>query len=143
MTDGEWQHYKATVRPVRKKARDSGLRAAAKPVAIKRQRTANVVERTDFAAGSPQLPRLDLHGMTEAAAHAALHDFVIAQHAEGARQLLIITGKGRGGDGILRRNLPLWCEHPALQRLITELALAPPRLGGSGAFLVSLSKPKP
>src|SRR3954465_2719892 len=54
--------------------------------------------------------RLDLHGMTEAAAHAALDRFIEQAWRQGARMLLVITGKGGAGrgEGVLKRNLPRW-----------------------------------
>jgi DNA-nicking Smr family endonuclease len=38
--------------------------------------------------------RLDLHGMHQAEAHAALRRFLFSCHANGARWVLVITGKG-------------------------------------------------
>ena len=55
--------------------------------------------------------RLDLHGMTAAAAHTALVAFLLRSHDRGLRLVLVITGKGqRNGPlseskGILRRQL--------------------------------------
>src|SRR5262249_10956551 len=55
--------------------------------------------------------RIDLHGRTQAEAHDALVHFLRTRRAEGARVVLVITGKGtRGVDadrGILRRQVPL------------------------------------
>jgi DNA-nicking Smr family endonuclease len=39
--------------------------------------------------------RIDLHGMTQAAAHPALSGFIMRARAEGKRLVLVITGKGR------------------------------------------------
>lgn len=83
---------------------------------------------------------LDLHGMTQDAAHAALSTFLATQYQHGTRQVLIITGKGRGGEGLLKRNLPHWCENPALLKFIDSITIAPARLGGSGAFVVMLRR---
>src|SRR5207237_8486169 len=61
--------------------------------------------------------RIDLHGMTQADAHAALAHFLRRAQNDGARVVLVITGKGArpGGDGysergVLRRQVPLWLE---------------------------------
>src|SRR4051794_7834920 len=43
--------------------------------------------------------RIDLHGMTEAAAHAALDRFVRLAWQRGSRVLLVITGKGSTEGG--------------------------------------------
>ena len=32
--------------------------------------------------------------------------------------MLVITGKGRAGDGVLRREVPLWFGQPPLDRLV-------------------------
>ena len=74
--------------------------------------------------------RLDLHGMTEASAYKALTRFIAACVKDGQHLTLIITGKGRQGDGILRRNLPLWLETPALRRHV--IAIAPAFAGDGG-----------
>lgn len=83
---------------------------------------------------------LDLHGMTEAKAHQAVMRFIPAQHKRGTRLLLIITGKGRGADGVLRRNFPRWCETPDLAKLILALRPAALRHGATGACYVILRK---
>jgi DNA-nicking Smr family endonuclease len=86
--------------------------------------------------------RLDLHGMTQAEAHAALTDFMKAQAAAGARNLLIITGKGRNNEGVLRLQLTHWLETLPQAALIRDIRLAAPRHGGDGAFYVMLKRQK-
>lgn len=80
---------------------------------------------------------LDLHGMTQGEAFAAFSRFIARAGREEKRNLLVITGKGTRGGGVLRRLLPLWAEEiPAI------LALSParPRDGGEGAFYVRLRR---
>ena len=84
--------------------------------------------------------RIDLHGMRQDAAYAALAVFLAAQVAAGRRKLLIITGQGRGKAGVLRSNLPGWLETLAAARHIIDLRPAAPRHGGDGAFYVWLRK---
>src|SRR6202043_115669 len=50
--------------------------------------------------------RIDLHGMTQDGARAALTRFIERSAAEGWRAVLVITGKGTQGDGVLRRRVP-------------------------------------
>lgn len=84
--------------------------------------------------------KLDLHGMTQVEAFAALADFMRKKVKAGKRHLLIITGKGRGGAGVLRRSLEAWLGQ--LPEASAVLALRPAALkhGGDGAFYVLLRK---
>jgi DNA-nicking Smr family endonuclease len=78
--------------------------------------------------------RLDLHGMRCDAAHDALRETLENAYHDGARCLLIITGKGREGAGVLREALPLWLEDA--KRFVLAYDVAQPKHGGSGAFYV-------
>lgn len=86
--------------------------------------------------------RLDLHGMTEAAAHAALDRAVATAWREGLRVLLVITGKGsvREGGGVIRRNLPRWLAIGENAARVLRLEQAQPKHGGAGAFYVLLRR---
>lgn len=84
--------------------------------------------------------RFDLHGHTQASADRALRGFLLTQQAQGARCVLIITGKGRQGEGVLRRNFLHWMESPDGRALVSGFAEAHPRHGGSGAFYVFLRR---
>ncbi|MFN7114972.1 MAG: Smr/MutS family protein [Alphaproteobacteria bacterium] len=87
---------------------------------------------------------LDLHGMTQAAAHQALLRFVASAVRQEKRTLLVITGKGSrmAGGGVLRRLLPLWLEEPPLRAKVLACTPARPEDGGDGAFYVRLRKKK-
>ena len=85
---------------------------------------------------------LDLHGMTQERAHAALARFLSATHAAGGRIVLIITGKGPGGDGVLRRQVPNWLRQAPLSGLVSGIREAHAAHGGSGALYVRLRKPE-
>ncbi|MCB9961896.1 MAG: Smr/MutS family protein [Hyphomonas sp.] len=82
--------------------------------------------------------RFDLHGHTQTSASQALPDFLARKQAEGARCVLVITGKGKGGEGVLRRNFLHWLEMPAARTLVSGYSEAHPRHGGSGAWYVFL-----
>ena len=84
--------------------------------------------------------RFDLHGHTQASAANALPAFLENQKANGARCVLVITGKGKEGQGILRRNFLLWLESPAVRRLVSGYAESHPKHGGAGAFYVFLRR---
>lgn len=85
--------------------------------------------------------RLDLHGYTAQRAHVALSHFLRLAHAEHARCVEIITGRGGPEGGVLRRELPHWLNAPELRPLI--LALTHPRRGNEGAVRVLLRRPRP
>ena len=87
---------------------------------------------------------IDLHGYTQEQAHDALHRFILQADAKGLRRVRIITGKGgRTGKapGILRRNVPLWLNEPALRGLVAHIHHPPEHEGGTGALVVTLRKP--
>ena len=84
--------------------------------------------------------RLDLHGMTEARAHRALHQFVSTAIRRGDRTLLVITGKGAQGQGVLRRKVPQWVKEPPLREAVLALSEASPKDGGSGALYLRLRR---
>lgn len=94
--------------------------------------------------------RIDLHGMTAAAAHSALRQFLIGAYADGVRVVLVITGKGRVGGlddsvmprrrGVIRHALPDWLDQEPLRQLIVQAIPAAAKHGGSGAFYVYLRR---
>ena len=112
--------------------------------------------------------RLDLHGMFQEEAHSALRRFLFSCHANGARWVLVITGKGAprrsgwfsddgephrgdfGGDrgggnrdeprGVLRRNVPRWLGEPDLRAIVVSYTQAAIGHGGEGAIYVQLRR---
>ena len=83
---------------------------------------------------------IDLHGKSEAMAHKALLQFVQSANRQGARTLLIITGKGAAGQGVLRRKVPEWLKEHPLKPLILAISQASPKDGGGGALYVRLRR---
>ena len=80
---------------------------------------------------------IDLHGMTRAAAAAVLREKIPRGFANGARCLLVITGKGRG---LLRDDLPMLLSSAGLRELVLSHCLAHNKDGGAGARYVLLRK---
>jgi DNA-nicking Smr family endonuclease len=84
--------------------------------------------------------RIDLHGMTQDAARAALTRFIARSAEEGWRAVLVITGKGAAGDGVLRRRVPDWLAEPPIRAHIAGVSEAHRRHGGEGALYVALKR---
>jgi DNA-nicking Smr family endonuclease len=139
------------------KAAEPERKPAPKPVARPRHaaaREAALDRQTVRKLESGRLPveaRLDLHGMKQKDAHAALKRFLKGSQAEGHRHVLVITGKGAAaperksfyaeeGRGVLRQAVPHWLAAPDLAPLVVSFSAAPRRLGGDGALYVRLRK---
>ena len=59
---------------------------------------------------------------------------------DGLRTVLLITGKGRGDGGVLRRELPRWLNQPRNRERIVAVTPARPKDGGEGAFYLRLKR---
>jgi DNA-nicking Smr family endonuclease len=97
--------------------------------------------------------KLDLHGLTQDSAHAALRGFIQTAHFHRMRTVLVITGKGfkthkRDAEpweyveevGVLRRRLPQWLGSAELRVMVSGYSAAHVRHGGEGAFYVTLRR---
>jgi DNA-nicking Smr family endonuclease len=90
--------------------------------------------------------RIDLHGMTQSEAHAALSRFLRRAQRDGARFALVITGKGVRGDGadrergVLRRQVPLWLRLPEFRPYVIGFEAAHVGHGGEGALYLRIRK---
>src|SRR6185503_9574019 len=108
--------------------------------------------RQKLARGSEDIDaRIDLHGMTQADAHAALVHFLRRAQHNGARVVLVITGKGArnatsaGADpyaerGVLKRQVPHWLESAELRPFVVGFESATVGHGGAGALYVRVRK---
>ncbi len=85
--------------------------------------------------------RLDLHGLTQAEAHDALLRFLHTAQTRGARLVMVITGKGRSGQGgVLKRQVPLWLVLPQFRAMVVGYDEAHQRHGGEGALYLRLRR---
>ena len=108
------------------------------------RRTVNRLTRGLIAVDA----RIDLHGLTQVAAHRRLYDFLEEAQATGARVVLVITGKGKPGEGgygeyergVLRRAVPEWLHSAAFQPIVTGFSEAGRRHGGAGAIYVRIRR---
>jgi DNA-nicking Smr family endonuclease len=90
--------------------------------------------------------KLDLHGMTLAAAERAVSEFLAESSEHGRRLVLIVTGKGlrlEGGrvfGGRIRAEFPAWLDRADNRARVAGVRAAHSRHGGSGAFYVLLRR---
>jgi DNA-nicking Smr family endonuclease len=91
--------------------------------------------------------RIDLHGLTQAEAHAVLARFLHQAQARDAKVVLVITGKGArpgsdpyGERGVLKRQVPLWLESVEFRPLVIGFASAGIGHGGQGALYVRVRR---
>jgi DNA-nicking Smr family endonuclease len=107
-----------------------------------------------IAAGKAEVDAyIDLHGLDQREAHLRLREFLANAYARGDRLVLVITGKGGGGEaldrgelvgerrrGVLRRNLPEWLKEPEFTEMVSSFTQAGVRHGGAGALYVQLRR---
>ena len=84
--------------------------------------------------------RLDLHGLSKEQAHKRLVAFISRAVQQNLRHVLVITGKGRDGQGVLRHEVPLWLKDAPLAGYINAISHAQPQDGGTGALYIRLKR---
>lgn len=110
--------------------------------------------KRDLARGRAEADAvLDLHGYNQAEAHHALRGFLRAAQAQGARLVIVVTGKGgRGGlsptswidePGVLRRLVPHWLREADMRSIVLGFEEAARAHGGAGALYVRLRRRHP
>lgn len=113
------------------------------PAHISHGRTSGIDRRSAERLSRGRLPiegRLDLHGMTQAAAVERLAEFIARAEAAGKRCVLVITGKGLASGGVLRDQVPRWLNLPPNRARVLAFDYAQPQHGGSGALYVLLKR---
>jgi len=94
---------------------------------------------------------IDLHGMTQTAAHRTLASWLTAAHRRGHRLVVVVTGKGNPRNdenapwmssphGVLKQMVTRWLNEPELAALIADVRPAHVKHGGGGARYVYLRK---
>jgi|SRR6185437_8372436 len=100
--------------------------------------------RTRVARGKDAIDgRIDLHGLTQSEAHAALLRFLRTAASRDARIVLVITGKGARGDserGVLKRQVPHWLGLPEFRAMVVGFEEAHTTHGGEGALYVRVRR---
>lgn len=113
------------------------------PIDLRHGERAGIDGATRRRLSQGQIPiesRLDLHGLTAAQAERRLARFVDSACRTGQRCILVITGKGPDGNGVLRRLVPLWLKTPPLSNQILAISQAQQGDGGGGALYVMLRR---
>ena len=102
------------------------------------RRTAERLRRGQIAIEA----QIDLHGLTQDEAFAAIQTFLAESLQAGRRCVLVITGKGtaRDGGGVLRSSVPRWLTEGIYREHLIGIALAFPQHGGEGALYVLLRR---
>lgn len=138
---------KAPAAKPRSVAMPAPVKPAAKPAPPPSLHPLDRRTRSRLARGTVAIDaRIDLHGLTQAAAHRHLIHFLADAQADGARVVLVITGKGRQGEsggedrGVLRRMVPAWLAAPDLRPLVIGFDEAGRGHGGSGALYVRIRR---
>lgn len=90
---------------------------------------------------------IDLHGLRRQEAFVALHQFLARAQRDGAKLVLVVTGKGeRGGlsedgaGGVLRRSVPQWLRGAEYHSIVIGFEEASRPHGGAGALYVRLKR---
>ena len=78
--------------------------------------------------------------MTQREAHGELTGFVYRSHARGLKFVLVVTGKGAQGQGVLRKQVPKWLALPEFREMVLSVEPAHVGHGGEGALYVRLRK---
>ncbi len=124
------------VRPYVREVPEIRLTLAAKPPLLDEPTSKKIAKGKLSLEG-----RIDLHGMTQTEAHSRLFRFVDAAHLAGKRTVLVITGKGARGEGILRQAVPRWLSEPLFRKRVIGFREAHVNHGGGGALYLRIRKP--
>lgn len=119
------------------------VKPAPRPVDLRSGDHAGIDRSTRRRLAQGQLPieaRLDLHGLNAEQAERRLSSFLNTALRQGHRVVLVITGKGQRGKGVLRRLVPEWLKSGPLSSSVLAISTAQPADGGDGALYVMLRR---
>jgi DNA-nicking Smr family endonuclease len=161
-----WGHFTRSVAPLRRSPASADPPPAAKAksaaharpparAAVPAARAAAGLEPFDrrlkqrLARGTESIDaRIDLHGRTQSEAHAALLSFLRKAQSDGAKFVLVITGKVGGARddwserGVLKRQVPQWLKLPEFRGYVVGFEDAHIGHGGAGALYVRIKRPR-
>lgn len=146
-----WNRVRRTVTPLKKgsakgsqkqsRADFAAMMQVPPPVPAERPKDGPLYLRQDKKTRRGKVEvdvKIDLHDMTREQAFDALRRSLIRAYNHNKRTVLVVTGKGLRGEGVLRRSFPGWINHADIRPLIAEFAPAHQRHGGGGAWYVFL-----
>ena len=82
--------------------------------------------------------QIDLHDMTQSQARIKLYQMIKTAKTNNNKCILIITGKGFRGEGVLRGSFVEWVNDSKVRDLIATYAPAHRKHGGTGAWYIFL-----
>lgn len=82
--------------------------------------------------------QIDLHDMTQPQARTKLHQMIKTAKTSNKKCILVITGKGLRGEGVLRGSFVKWVNDTEVRDLIATYASAHKKHGGIGAWYIFL-----
>ncbi|MDG1522342.1 MAG: Smr/MutS family protein [Hellea sp.] len=82
--------------------------------------------------------QIDLHDMTQPQARTKLHQMIKTAKTSNKKCILVITGKGLRGEGVLRGSFVKWVNDSEVRDLIATYASAHKKHGGIGAWYIFL-----
>ncbi len=95
----------------------------------------------NFNKGNVEIEdKLDLHGYTEIEAKKKLKKFIFKCINKKKRLVLVITGKGFRGEGVIKNNIINWLNENELRNMILAINYASMKHGGEGAIYIFLKK---
>jgi DNA-nicking Smr family endonuclease len=125
----------ASATPISPKAPAGAAKPRAAPESLEPRRQRRLARERD-----PIEATFDLHGFGRFDAEDRLRAFLTGSQARGLRAVLVITGQGRRGGGIIRASIHEWLQSPALRGVVSGFAAAHRRHGGEGAIYITLKQ---
>ncbi|VFU07559.1 Smr/MutS family protein [Methylocella tundrae] len=126
-------------------------RAKAPPLAPLERRLRQKLSRGRVAPDAV----IDLHGLRRQEAFVALHQFLTRAQRDGAKLVLVVTGKGGrslpadsgafddDSSGVLRRSVPQWLRGHEYHTIVVGFEEASRPHGGAGALYVRIKRRRP
>ena len=102
------------------------------------RKTVNKIKKGLFTIDA----KLDLHGFKLKEAEKELTNFILEKFSKQEQNLLIISGKGKDGKGVIKNSIPNWLNKFPLSEKVYVFSSAQKRDGGEGAYFVRLRKNK-